>query len=292
MDRVKTLCGALALAACLVGGYGAAARDDVRPRAEASAAPAQSFFAQSAAQILNREFAGDEVSYLLLDARDGALLAARWPAREQPIPLGSLVKPFAALAYAQQHAYRYPVYVCHGAAGGCWRPQAHGRLNISTALANSCNSYFRELTSGLTGKELREVAQQFGLDAPATGLSGAALMGIGDAWPISPMHMARAYLELDRRRAEPGVSEIVAGLAESAQWGTGSGVDRGRPHGTALVKTGTAACRHAHWAPGDGFAVALVPAEQPKVLLMVRVHGAPGSKAAETAGRMLARLEQ
>jgi hypothetical protein len=45
-------------------------------------------------------------------------------------------------------------------------------------------------------------------------------------------------------------------------------------------------------APGDGFVVALVPAQQPEILLMVRVHGVPGAKAAETAGRMLRRMEE
>jgi hypothetical protein len=38
--------------------------------------------------------------------------------------------------------------------------------------------------------------------------------------------------------------------------------------------------------------VALVPAEQPEFLLMVRVHGVPGAKAAVTAGHMLSRIEE
>jgi hypothetical protein len=57
------------------------------------------------------------------------------------------------------------------------------------------------------------------------------------------------------------------------------------------VKTGTAACSHSPRAPGDGFAVVLVPAANPQFLLMVRVHGVPGSQAAKTAGQMLRRIE-
>jgi len=37
--------------------------------------------------------------------------------------------------------------------------------------------------------------------------------------------------------------------------------------------------------------VVLTPAESPQILLMVRVHGVPGSQAAKTAGQMLRRIE-
>ena len=84
----------------------------------------------------------------------------------------------------------------------------------------------------------------------------------------------------------------VAGMAQSAQEGTGLEVNRALRHSSALVKTGTAACTHHAHAPGDGFVVALVPAGQPEFLLMVRVHGVPGAKAAMTAGRMLSRIEE
>jgi cell division protein FtsI/penicillin-binding protein 2 len=118
------------------------------------------------------------------------------------------------------------------------------------------------------------------------------LIGVGNRWLISPLHMARAYLELNRRRHQSGAREVVSGMAQSARRGTGAEVDRALKHSSALVKTGTAACTHHDHAPGDGFVVALVPAEQPELLLMVRVHGVPGAKAALTAGRMLSRIEE
>jgi len=68
-------------------------------------------------------------------------------------------------------------------------------------------------------------------------------------------------------------------------------VHRAFPIPDALVKTGTAACTHSRHAVGDGFTVALVPADEPQVLLMVRVHGVPGAQAAKTAGQMLRRIE-
>ena len=283
---------ALVILAALASANGVFPEDGLRSVPRAAVPADRALFAQSAARILEREFAGDEISYLLFDAPSGALLTARWPAADQAIPLGSLVKPFTALAYAQHHAYRYPVYTCHGSSTGCWRPRPHGSLNVVSALAVSCNSYFRDLASRLTGEQMQELASRFGLDPPDASLSGAALMGVGEQWPISPLHMAGAYLELVRRRADPGVQQILEGLADSAQWGTGSAVGRALKHVDALVKTGTASCRHEQRAPGDGFAVAVVPADHPEFLLMVRVHGVPGATAAATAGRMLSRLEE
>jgi hypothetical protein len=80
-------------------------------------------------------------------------------------------------------------------------------------------------------------------------------------------------------------------MAESAQRGTGAAVGHALRFPDALVKTGTAPCTHSRGAPGDGFATVLTPANQPQILLMVRVHGVPGAQAAKTAGEMLRRME-
>jgi cell division protein FtsI/penicillin-binding protein 2 len=250
-----------------------------------------SLFPQSAAQILQRDFTDKNISFLLLDIQSGALLASHWRDADQPIPLGSLVKPFVALAYGEEHAYRYPVHTCHGAAGGCWLPRGHGEIDITSAIANSCNSYFRMLTASMTSADVISLAQTFGFDAPSPELAGADLIGVGNRWLISPLHMAHAYLELNRRRGQVGARDVIVGMAQSARQGTGAEVDRALRHSTALVKTGTASCTHRDHAPGDGFVVALVPAAQPALLLMVRVHGVPGARAAVTAGRMLSRIE-
>jgi hypothetical protein len=251
-----------------------------------------SLFAQSAAQLLQREFQSTDVSFLLLDARTGSVLASRWDNPDQPIPLGSLIKPFIALAYGEEHQFRYPVHECKGETSGCWRPRGHGEVDIASAIGNSCNSYFRMLTAKMSSAEMVPAARRFGLDAPAPDLSGPDLIGVGNHWPISPLRMARAYLELNRRRDQPGAREVLAGMGLAARQGTGWEVGRALKHSTALVKTGTAACTNQAHAPGDGFVVALVPAAQPELLLMVRVHGVPGAKAAVTAGRMLSRIEE
>jgi Penicillin binding protein transpeptidase domain len=257
-----------------------------------SPAPAKSLFSQSAVLLFEREFSSSSVSYLLFDAQSGVLLASRWEDPAKPIPLGSLVKPFTALAYGETHANQFPSHICRGQASGCWQLHAHGKLDLISAISLSCNSYFRVLAQNLTGEQLIPIATRFGLDPPGSALSGPPLLGLGDGWPIAPVKMARAYLELSHRRDQPVVREILAGMAQSARNGTGKGVGQALNHPDALVKTGTAPCTHPHPAPGDGFAIAMVPANQPELLLFVRVHSAPGATAALTAGKMLHRLEE
>jgi cell division protein FtsI/penicillin-binding protein 2 len=248
-------------------------------------------FAQSVAAKFEQKFADQDVSFLLLDAQNGELLASRWEDAAKPIALGSLVKPFTALAYGREHAFAFPVHTCRGTATGCWLPRGHGRMDLDSAIAYSCNSYFRVLTAELTADQVAPVAAHFGLEPPAPKISGPALAGLGNDWLISPLSMARAYLELVRRRDDPGVPQILAGMAESARKGTGAEVDRALPYPDALVKTGTAVCTHRPRAPGDGFAVVLLPEDQPVILLMVRVHGVPGAQAAKTAGKMLREIQ-
>jgi hypothetical protein len=147
------------------------------------------------------------------------------------------------------------------------------------------------LTRDISAADVKPIALTFGLQPPDTDIAGADLAGLGGRWLISPLAMARAYVELVRRSDQPGVREILAGMAQSGRSGTGAEVDRELVHVSALVKTGTAPCTHAKRAPGDGFVITMFPAGQPAILLMIRVHGTPGSHAAKVAGELLHRIE-
>ncbi len=261
------------------------------PGLEAVGSGPSSLFAQSAGRSLDRDFPSSEISFLLLDAKTGRVLAARWEDAETPIPMGSLEKPFAALAYGEQHDFRYPVHTCRGTAGSCWRPAGHGKVDLSAAIAYSCNSYFRMLTSGLRAADMSGIATRFALEVPDPQAPSEAFAGFGSGWRVSPIRMALAYVELLHQKHQPAVSQILGGMSESAQRGTGAAVDRALLSARALAKTGTAPCTHLPRAPGDGFTVALVPADDPKLLLMVRIHGVPGSQAAKTAGQMLRSIQ-
>lgn len=261
-------------------------------KATAGGPAPDSLFSQSIFETLNRDFPNPDISFLLLDARTGQVIASRWEQAEVPIPMGSLDKPFAALAYAKAHGDRFPSHTCHGTADGCWRPRGHGTLDLPSAVAYSCNSYFRRLAADLNSSEVSATAARFGLEPPAPDTSGVALAGLGGDWRTSPKQMASAYLELLHHRDESAVAQLLHGMAMSARFGTAAEIDRALPFKAGVAKTGTAPCTHSRRAPGDGFTLAIFPSDAPRVLLLVRVHGVPGAVAAKTAGQMLSQIEK
>lgn len=227
------------------------------------------------------------VSWLLMDTATNTVIDSRWSDPTAAIPPGSLVKPFAALAYAQGHDYRYPRYVCRGDETGCWLPTGHGRIGIVDAIAHSCNGYFRELSKRLLPARIEGLAQRFGLTPPPPDAPSQSYLGLGSAWRITPLDLARGYHELLRRRQQPGVALLVEGMLQACRVGTASSVGAKASSMEMLGKTGTAPCTHRDLTPaadGDGFVILIGPADNPRHTLLVRVHGVPGLVAAEIAG--------
>ncbi len=247
-------------------------------------------FSRTASQRLARDFSSSNVSYLLYDARDDRFIAAKWNESDQSVPVGSLVKPFTALAYAEAHDFRFPEHVCAGG-NSCWLPKGHGSLGIERAIASSCNSYFTELASQTGGAQVTLVARRFGLNGPGANASPEAMAGGFGVWRESPQSVVRAYAMLLGRSSQPAIKDIVNGMAESAKAGTAAALSRQGLHQTYLAKTGTALCTHAEHASGDGFVIVAWPADLPRYLLLVRQHGVPGAQASALAGRMLRSLE-
>jgi cell division protein FtsI/penicillin-binding protein 2 len=243
-------------------------------------AKGQDLHTQSAAAMLARDFAGPDLSYLLLD-EGGQVMAQRWERPEQEIPVGSLTKPFMAVAYGRAHR-SFPKFKCTGGKT-CWLPRGHGTLDVREAIAFSCNSYFHQLVAH-AGPGFRPGMESFALRA-AGGQDGRPFT------TASPLALERAYLELTRHAREPQVRRVLQGLALSVQKGTAKAVGAELPGMTALAKTGTAPCTHKKKAPGDGFALVMFPAEHPRAVLLVRLHGRPGYMAADVAGRMIAKVE-
>jgi len=254
--------------------------------------PRRTLFSQSAVRTLERKYGTGDASYLLLDANSGGILASHWDEPDKVIPMGSLVKPFTALAYAEGHNFRYPKYVCNGSASRCWQKKPHGELDLTGAISVSCNAYFAHLAANVSDERAISIAKSFGLQPPSENATKGELIGLGDQWKIAPSALALAYLELLRRKDAPGVAPIVEGMRQSGRRGTGAAIDRQLKHSEALVKTGTAPCTHSRWAPADGLVLALVPAEKPEILLLIRMHSVTGAKAAETAGRMFRDMQE
>jgi transpeptidase family protein len=257
-----------------------------------AAADAPTLYEQSMSALLERHVTAEGVSYLLVDVRTGRLLGARWNDPRRPVPMGSLVKPFTALAYAEAHGFHYPEYDCRGEADGCWLPRGHGRIGIEQAIAHSCNVYFTRLAAHVDPDQVGRLARTYGLTHGPDLIDRRALIGLGDDWRVAPVEIAAAYCAIVSHARDPGVTELVSGMALSAEAGTGRAVTtplRGTPPPVprVLVKTGTAPCVHSRKAPGDGYAVVLWPAEFPRYALLAGVHGVPGSRAAAVCGEML-----
>ena len=164
-----------------------------------------------------RSATAPEPAYLLLDAVTGRQLAARWDDPSRPLPMGSLIKPFTALAYAEAHRFAYPTLVCRGRADGCWLPAGHGRVSIVAALAGSCNAYFPQLSRSTTPEMLVATLRWFGMAASAAEVTPASMVGLGEGLKLTPAAIAHGYLELVARAEQPGVSPIADGLIASAR---------------------------------------------------------------------------
>jgi cell division protein FtsI/penicillin-binding protein 2 len=252
--------------------------------------PAASLLGPAVDSFLSHHAREGEISCVLSETGGREVVYSHWRGFDRPVPLGSLVKPFTALAYAESHGGRFPRIECTPQSG-CWLPSGHGPLEIEKAIACSCNTYFRGLSEQLRYQDLAHVTSRFGLSAPPRSAPSQAYFGLGDDWQLAPAALVQAYEELLNRSAEPVVSRILAGLRAAAERGTASGVGRALGGLNSLAKTGTAPCVHQagarHPWTADGYALVLYPADQPRYTLLVRVHGVPGREAAELAGEIL-----
>jgi hypothetical protein len=238
----------------------------------------QDLHTQSVSAIMARDFNDSDLSYLLLD-ENGNVVAQRWEHPERELPVGSLVKPFLAVAYGQTHAI-FPQFHCAGKKT-CWPSRGHGTLQVRDAIAFSCNSYFHQLVAG-AGPQFAQALMRYPIHMSANG---------GAAGSAPPMALAQAYLELTHHPRDPAILPVLQGMALSVQKGTGKAAGKALPHNSALAKTGTATCTHIKKASGDGFALVMSPADNPRAVLLVRLHGRPGSIAAGVAGRIIAAVE-
>ena len=83
--------------------------------------------------LLTLVLASADINYIVVDVRTRQIVKQDWPDADRPFPVGSLVKPFTALASSGP----FPEFVCNGAADRCWLAKGHGSLRFRDALANS-----------------------------------------------------------------------------------------------------------------------------------------------------------
>ena len=85
-------------------------------------------YEQSVARVLAEHFRTPGLSYIAMNAETGVVFASNWTKFEEPVAVGSLVKPFLAVA-----APPATEFTC--GPGLCWLPRGHGRIDVSAPLA-------------------------------------------------------------------------------------------------------------------------------------------------------------
>jgi len=257
----------------------------VLPASSAKSANIQPHTAQA---VLDRRFPQPALSFLLLDSRSGKVLAERWPDAAKPVPIGSLIKPFTAMAWLAT-GRAFPVVECHGTRDRCWLPRGHGRMVLQAAITQSCNAYFVKLGRDLTLSEANKTLAGYHLPPVNAADKATALAGLSPSWLVTPYQIAAAYLNLESDAVRDHFLPLLEGMRQSTETGTARAISEMLP--PVLGKTGTAPCAHTPRAMADGYTVLFFPAEDPRLFLLVREHGVTGAVSAAVAGQMLRALE-
>lgn len=222
---------------------------------------------------------------------------------------GSAVKPFVLMALlesgkldASQKLLCRRILRIGGVKMDCTHPAAIVELDAAEAIAYSCNSYFAEAATRLTGTELAQALRRGGFDSPSGFAKEEAsgrvetpheremlqLEALGDRGiEITPLELLAAYrkLALERRNgAAAADSPVFTGLEGSVTYGMAHAA---YVEGVKIAgKTGTAASREN--ARPHGFFAGFAPADKPEIVLVVYLEQGRGADAAMVAQRVFA----
>ena len=202
----------------------------------------------------------------------GVVEKMSWPHPEAVVNPGSLLKPFLALAYLATHEQAPSAY-CRGRVDGCWYGKGHGKQEIVTAIANSCNVYFLKLAARVEPAALEMISLKYGLISPLRGWDCARLIGEDAGWPQSPLAVAKAFAQLAQSRQERGVALVLRGMELCSLRGTASKIGV-----RCYAKTGTAQ---------SGFAVAMFPLIEPRRVLLASRRHSTGADVAQMAAPLV-----
>jgi SpoIID/LytB domain protein len=158
---------------------------------------------RAAAQAL----AGRDGAVVVLDPQTGRVRAVVNERRafHESFPDGSTVKPFVALAALQGGAVRgdsklrcASPYTNHGYHANCVHPPLLPPLDVSGALAQSCNYFFGKLGERFDAQTFRKALARFGLSAALPPGGWKAQYATGDSQTIRtrPVQLIAAYAAL------------------------------------------------------------------------------------------------
>ncbi len=239
-----------------------------------------------------------EVAIVVLDPRDGRVLASSGPV-EASAPMGSSVKPFtvaAALEAGLDPERRFD------GEGGSWVVDGttevrdytpSDSLSARDVLVRSSNIGAAKIVEAVGAAPVEAMFARVGAEAPAGG--SWLLHGGGVDVRVSPLALARAYGALanggelrapgearGERLCSPEVARAVGAMLEAAVSDEGTG-HRARVPGVRVAgKTGTPAV-------GAGVFAGFAPVDAPRYVVVIRAE-APGAVGGTLAAPAFSRL--
>jgi peptidoglycan glycosyltransferase len=231
---------------------------------------------------------------------EGRDVAARWLGTP-----GSTMKPLTLWALLESGKLKASdEYLCprklvlDGRALNCSHPVITIPMNVSRAIAYSCNCAVAHFAQRLQPNELPDFLRRLNVSS-SSGLFGSAeargvirsnlsgeqlqLQALGeDGVRMTPLELVMAYRTLARRCQEAALAPILEGLEGAVEYGTGQRA--GLQHVKVAGKTGSVRTAGVPAAWFAGFA----PSRAPEVAVTVLVQGASGgADAAPIAERLL-----
>lgn len=230
----------------------------------------------------------------------GSEIAKRWLGAP-----GSTVKPLSLLALLdagkvnENEEFECPgQLILAGRSLNCSHPKVPVPMNVSRAIAYSCNCAVAHFAQRFAPGELEEALLRYGLasrsgllpGAEAVGFAGAEtgaeqqLQALGEQGvTATPLGLLAAYRRMARRSADPKMRPIIEGMEGAVEFGT---AQRARLQRVRVAgKTGSVRMPSGFQAAWfAGFAPSLLP----EVAVVVLAQGrSGGSDAAPVAGRLL-----
>jgi cell division protein FtsI/penicillin-binding protein 2 len=260
---------------------------------------------------LHAALAGTPATALVLDVSNGSLLASEGPqdaAQVHSAP-GSILKPFF-LAGALESGVVQPqaTVLCHrnlrilGHNLSCSHPQTNVAFNAEEALAYSCNTYFADLASRLSGEQAVAVLREYGLGQssssssessahlrPHTTREDTQLLVLGLAGiRVSPAETAVAFRKLALRFDNSSVlAPVEHGMLNSVRYGAAHKAEV--PNLKIAGKTGTASDPGQTWT--HGWFAGIAGEGSTRIVVVVYLPHGNGADAATIARRFLLALK-
>jgi cell division protein FtsI/penicillin-binding protein 2 len=215
----------------------------------------------------------------------GRVAAARWL-----VPPGSTMKPLTLWALLESGKLRErDEYLCpgrlilNGRNMSCSHPPVGQPMNVSRAIAYSCNCFVAHFAQRLELNEYSAFERRIGF-CSATGLLGSAeatggfrpnlsgeqllLQALGESFvEITPLELLGAYVALMRKRNDAFLAPIFEGLQGAVEYGTAQNAKLDRI--AVAGKTGSVRAFGTPLAWFAGFA----PSRSPEVVVIVLTQG-------------------